>query len=82
MPEPSRAWPDNAPGAFYVDETCIDCDLCRTTAPDCFSRSENGYSFVSRQPETERERRDCDLARRECPVEAIAGPASPEPSEG
>ena len=46
MCEDAPAWPENAPGAFYVDETCIDCDLCRTTAPDCFTRSENGYSFV------------------------------------
>ncbi|MEZ6188543.1 MAG: ferredoxin [Planctomycetota bacterium] len=74
MAEPTAAWPENAPGSYFVDDTCIDCDLCRTTAPDCFERSENGYSYVARQPATERERRDCDLARQECPVEAIGGP--------
>ena len=25
--------PENVPGRFYVDATCIDCDLCRETAP-------------------------------------------------
>ena len=28
--------PDNAPGRFYVDDQCIDCDACRETAPDFF----------------------------------------------
>ena len=27
-------WSDNVRGKFFVDEQCIDCDLCRETAPD------------------------------------------------
>ena len=27
---------ENAPGEFYVDSSCIDCDTCRTLAPDTF----------------------------------------------
>ena len=43
---------NNVDGAFYVDSNCIDCDLCRQTAPDNFARNEDdGYSFVSKQPE-------------------------------
>lgn len=26
--------PLNVPGKFYVDSSCIDCDLCRETAPE------------------------------------------------
>ena len=64
--------PENAPGAFYVDGQCIDCDLCRQTAPENFDRSdEAGYSFVIRQPETEEEKAQCVEALDECPVEAI-----------
>ncbi|MBU2500794.1 ferredoxin [bacterium] len=64
--------PDNAEGPFYVDSNCIDCDLCRQTAPDNFERNEDeGYSFVSKQPETPEEEQACKDALDECPVEAI-----------
>ncbi len=63
---------DNVSGAFYTDTQCIDCDLCRQTAPDFFSRNaEGGYSFVHKQPQTEEEAALCQQALEECPVEAI-----------
>ncbi len=44
---------DNAPGRFYVDASCIDCDQCRVSAPAFFSRNaDTCLSFVSRQPVT------------------------------
>jgi ferredoxin len=59
-------------GTFYVDSNCIDCDLCRQTAPQNFERNEDGgYSFVSKQPENEEEEANCRDAMEECPVEAI-----------
>jgi ferredoxin len=67
----AERWPENTPGAYFVDRECIDCDLCRTIAPDNFGRSENGYSYVSRQPENEQEVADCVQATAECPVVAI-----------
>lgn len=64
--------PDNAAGAYYVDSQCIDCDLCRQTAPNNFLRNEDeGYTYVSKQPETDEEREQCTEALDECPVEAI-----------
>ena len=43
--------PQNAPGRFYVDGSCIDCDQCRVIAPDFFARNEeSGLSVVSKQP--------------------------------
>lgn len=63
---------NNVDGDFYVDSNCIDCDLCRQTAPDNFVRNEDdGYSFVSKQPESDAERQACLDAMEECPVEAI-----------
>jgi len=63
---------ENAAGAFYVDDQCIDCDACRDCAPDFFSRHDaGGYSYVSRQPTTEAERARCRDALDGCPVEAI-----------
>ncbi len=65
-------YPQNVPGKFYVDDQCIDCDLCRDTAPNNFSRDEdNGYSFVSKQPENQEEEDQCKEALESCPVEAI-----------
>jgi len=64
--------PENAPGKYYVDSSCIDCDVCRSTAPENFGRSEeNGYTFVSKQPENAEEEGLCAEAMEACPVEAI-----------
>lgn len=64
--------PDNVSGKFYVDTQCIDCDLCRTTAPDNFKQNpDEGYSFVYKQAENEEEIKLCQQALEECPVEAI-----------
>jgi len=63
---------DNVAGKWYVDTQCIDCDLCRTTAPDNFKQNpDEGYSFVYKQPENEDEEKLCQEALDECPVEAI-----------
>lgn len=64
--------PDNAEGKFYVDDQCIDCDVCRDLAQKNFTRNdENGYSYVFKQPETPEEFELCIEARDMCPVEAI-----------
>lgn len=45
--------PENAPGRYYVDSTCIDCDQCRVLAPEFFSRhDDSGLSYVHHQPES------------------------------
>ena len=60
------------PGSFYVDTECIDCDLCRETAPSNFKRNDDGgYSFVFKQPQTPEETDQCKEAMEGCPVEAI-----------
>ena len=64
--------PDNVPGKYFVDKMCIDCDVCRDTAPANFTRNdENGYSYVYKQPETSEELALCEEALVACPVEAI-----------
>ena len=65
-------WPDNLPGKFYVDEQCIDCDLCREVAPEFFRRNDDqGYSYVFNQPDSQDEVGECEEALESCPVEAI-----------
>jgi ferredoxin len=63
---------ENVAGKFYVDSQCIDCDLCRETAPNNFTRSDDeGYSYVFKQPENDEEIAQCREAMEGCPVEAI-----------
>lgn len=63
---------ENIAGKFYVDSQCIDCDLCRETAPNNFTRSDDeGYSYVYKQPVNAEEEAQCREAMEGCPVEAI-----------
>ncbi len=72
MADRTRKVPENLPGRFYVDETCIDCELCRETAPEQFARQDlGGYSFVIQQPTDPADEAACLAALEECPVEAI-----------
>ena len=43
--------PENVPGEFFVDSTCIDCDTCRQLAPATFGETA-AYAFVHTQPQT------------------------------
>jgi ferredoxin len=72
MADAANKYPENAAGKFYVDDQCIDCDLCRETAPSNFKRNEDaGHSYVYKQPETPEEEAACKEAMEGCPVEAI-----------
>jgi ferredoxin len=55
-------------------DTCIDCDLCRQTAPQFSTRrwvGNTGITEVQRQPLTLQEHHACRDALEACPVEAI-----------
>lgn len=72
MADIANKYADNTDGKYYVDNQCIDCDLCRETAPANFKRNDDGgYSFVYKQPENEDEEKLCKEAKEGCPVEAI-----------
>jgi ferredoxin len=72
MADPHDKQPGNMTGKFYVDTQCIDCDVCRDTAPDFFTRNDDeGYSFVYRQPESPSDVEVCYEALQSCPVDAI-----------
>jgi len=64
--------PENVPGRYYVDNTCIDCDMCREIAPQIFRRHDDGaYSYVYRQPVTQEEIAVAEEALAHCPTETI-----------
>ena len=72
MAELENKYSENVAGKFYVDDQCIDCDLCRETAPANFTRSDDGgYSYVYKQAGSPEEEVLCKEALEGCPVEAI-----------
>ena len=62
--------PENAPGDFFVDHTCIDCDACRWIAPDTFTRV-GGMSAVTTQPRDANTRATALRALLSCPTSSI-----------
>ena len=77
MADAANKYAENVPGKFYVDDQCIDCDLCRETAPANFKRNDDGgHSYVYKQPETPEEEGLCKEAMEGCPVEAIGKTAT------
>ncbi len=70
MANPKNAYPENAPGDFFVDDTCIDCDLCRQIAPSVF-KEEWDHSVVSHQPESAIEAHRAAMALVACPTGSI-----------
>lgn len=72
MAERNERLPLNIAGPYYVDSSCIDCDMCRTNAPDFFKRDdETGLSFVYRQPASAEEYAIAEEAKQGCPTESI-----------
>ena len=64
--------PLSAPGKFFVDDQCLDCNLCRETAPEVFRRDDEcGVSYLVRQPVTEQEIALVEESVEGCPHEAI-----------
>ena len=72
MANRTQKLPENVSGRYYVDITCIDCDLCRQTAPANFARNaDKGYSYVVKQPASLEEEKFCQQAKIECPTDSI-----------
>jgi ferredoxin len=72
MADVANRYPQNVAGRFYVDDQCIDCDLCRETASANFTRDDDGgHTYVLKQPETPEEEALCKESMEGCPVEAI-----------
>jgi glyoxylase-like metal-dependent hydrolase (beta-lactamase superfamily II)/ferredoxin len=70
MANPQRAYTDNVAGDFFVDDTCIDCDLCRQIAPGVFAEADD-HSFVHRQPDNAAGIHRAAMALVACPTGSI-----------
>ena len=72
MADPTDKNPRNAPGKYYNDLTCIDCDMCREIAPEFFIRDdEEAVTYVWKQPTTPKEIAKAEEVRLSCPTETI-----------
>ena len=70
MANPKKRVPENVPGDFFVDSTCIDCDACRQIAPSTFGEATE-TSFVKAQPVPREDRRQALQALLACPTGSI-----------
>src|SRR6187551_1637038 len=63
---------ENVDGDFFVDSSCIDCDLCRQLAPTTFARTDRrAQSFVQHQPASDLEQHRALMALVTCPTSSI-----------
>ena len=62
--------PENVPGDFFVDSSCIDCDTCSQLAPSIF-HDHGEQCSVHHQPETEEETKLAMMALVACPTGSI-----------
>jgi glyoxylase-like metal-dependent hydrolase (beta-lactamase superfamily II) len=78
MAKLEKSGPENVPGDFFVDSTCIDCDTCRQLAPAVFGEAID-HAFVHQQPGP-MERRWALRALVCCPTGSIGsrGPERPQ----
>src|SRR6266481_605149 len=70
MANPKKRVPENVPGDFFVDSTCINCDACRQIAPSVFGEAAEN-SFVKSQPVSSADRRQALQALLACPTGSI-----------
>lgn len=82
MADRSKANPRDEGGDWFVDTTCIDCDIARQVAPGLIEEDDRGRSYFVRAPRTDEEVRDAWRALLACPTGSIGAPRGATPPEG
>src|SRR5258706_3849770 len=81
MADPARRHPANVPGAWFVDATCINCDVSRQCAPWMFGEADD-QAIVIRQPANDEEQREAMRALLACPTASIGVVGAKPSGEG
>jgi glyoxylase-like metal-dependent hydrolase (beta-lactamase superfamily II) len=68
---PQQRNPAGAPGDWYVDTVCFDCDAARHVAPGLIGTDAQGKSIFLRQPESDKELEMAWLAVEVCPTRSV-----------
>lgn len=72
MANPNERHSENAPGAWYVDSSCIICGLCGEYAPSNFrTAADASQNIVYRQPSTPAELAAAQEVKEGCPTDSI-----------
>ncbi|MGI9577311.1 MAG: ferredoxin, partial [Microthrixaceae bacterium] len=71
MARPMDRNASSAPGDWYVDTNCIDCDAARHVAPGLIGTDEDGKSVFLRQPEDEEDLQAAYRALLVCPTRSV-----------
>jgi glyoxylase-like metal-dependent hydrolase (beta-lactamase superfamily II)/ferredoxin len=78
MANRAKQVPQNVPGEYFVDSTCIDCDTCRQLAPEVFAEAEE-TAYVHAQPQSAAARRRALHALVSCPTGSIGCDGADDP---
>lgn len=78
MANRTKSVPENVPGDFFVDTTCIDCDTCRQLAPAVFGEAPD-HAHVHHQPASAEDRRRALHALVCCPTGSIGSDGEDRP---
>lgn len=78
MADPRRRHPRDAGGEWFVDTTCIDCDLARQVGAP-IEADARGLSYFTRPPAPGEEERAAWRALLGCPTGSIGAPAGAKP---
>lgn len=80
MADRRRANPkDQGGGGWFVDTTCIDCDVARILAPGLIGTDERGRSVFLRPPASPDEERMAWRALLACPTGSVGAPQGAKP---
>lgn len=82
MADRRRANPQDQGAGWFVDTTCIDCDVARILAPGLIGLDGSGRSYFRRPPGTPEEERAAWRALLACPTGSIGAPAGARPPPG
>jgi ferredoxin len=72
MADKANKLPENAEGAWYVDNTCTPCRVCLDEAPNLLKYNDDEtYVYFFKQPENDEETGAAQRAMDVCPTLAI-----------
>jgi len=72
MADKSIKVPENVPGKWYVDDTCVPCQTCLTEAPQLLKYNDDETKvYFFRQPINQEEEESAERARDVCPTASI-----------
>ena len=72
MADKSSKQPENVPGKWYVDTTCVPCNSCMDEAGNLLKYSEDqSHVFFFKQPTTPDEEQGAQRAAEICPTRSI-----------